>query len=114
MRVMPALRLRGSLKAVMPLEMASTPVSALVPLAKACRSRNSVTPRIVPTTSTGGGETTRPRVPTKYRASAVPTVTNIMAMKKYVGTAKIFPDSFTPRRFTIMITPTSTAAITAR
>ena len=32
--VMPALRLRGSLKAVMPLEMASTPVSAVVPLAK--------------------------------------------------------------------------------
>ena len=41
-RVMPALRLRGSLKAVMPLEMASTPVRAVVPLAKARRIRNSV------------------------------------------------------------------------
>ena len=42
-RVMPALRLRGSLNAVMPLEIASTPVRAVVPLENACRSRNSVT-----------------------------------------------------------------------
>ena len=39
--VMPALRLRGSLKAVMPLEIASTPVSAVVPLEKARRIRKS-------------------------------------------------------------------------
>ena len=39
--VMPALRLRGSLKAGMPLEIASTPVRAVVPLEKARRIRNS-------------------------------------------------------------------------
>ena len=41
-RVMPALRLRGSRKAVMPLEIASTPVRAAVPLENACRIRNGV------------------------------------------------------------------------
>ena len=35
-----ALRLRGSLNAVMPLLMASTPVSAVQPLEKACRIKN--------------------------------------------------------------------------
>ena len=39
-RVMPALRLRGSRKAMIPSEMASTPVSAVVPPAKARRIRN--------------------------------------------------------------------------
>ena len=42
-RVMPALWLRGSRKAVMPFEMASTPVSADVPLEKARSSRKSLT-----------------------------------------------------------------------
>ena len=37
--VMPALRLRGSLNAVKPLEMASTPVNAAVPLENACNNR---------------------------------------------------------------------------
>ena len=41
--VMPALWLRGCLKAGMPFEMASTPVKALVPLAKARRIRKSET-----------------------------------------------------------------------
>ena len=41
-KVMPALRLLGSRKAVMPFEMASTPVSEVVPLAKARRSRKRV------------------------------------------------------------------------
>ena len=41
-RTIPALRLRGSLKAVMPLAMASIPVMAEVPLEKACRSRKGV------------------------------------------------------------------------
>ena len=40
--VIPALRLRGSLKAGMPFEIASTPVRAVVPLEKACSSRNRV------------------------------------------------------------------------
>ena len=39
-KVVPALRLRGSLNAVIPFEIASTPVSAVVPLAKALKIRN--------------------------------------------------------------------------
>ena len=40
-RVVAAFRLRGSLKAVMPLEMASIPVRAVHPLEKARKIRNS-------------------------------------------------------------------------
>ncbi len=46
-RVTPAFRLRGSLKAGMPFEMASTPVTAVVPLENACSSRNSPNARVV-------------------------------------------------------------------
>ncbi len=62
-RVTPALRLRGSWKAGMPLEMASTPVSALVPLANARRIKKSDTvcaPWII---SNSGGSITVPRLP---------------------------------------------------
>ena len=41
MRVCPALLLRGSLNAVMPLDIASTPVSDVVPLAKARKMMKS-------------------------------------------------------------------------
>ncbi len=41
-RVIPALRLRGSLKAVMPFDMASIPVRAAVPLENAWRRRKGV------------------------------------------------------------------------
>jgi hypothetical protein len=41
MSVMPAFLLRGSLNAGIPFEMASTPVSAVVPLAKACSRRSA-------------------------------------------------------------------------
>ena len=62
-KVTPALRLRGSLKAVMPLEIASTPVRADVPLAKACSSRNGVMAVRVGITVTAGGSTTVPNSP---------------------------------------------------
>ena len=52
-RVMPALRLRGSLKAGMPFEIASTPVTAVVPLEKAWSSRNSPNARVVSISSGG-------------------------------------------------------------
>ncbi len=80
--VMPALRLRGSLKAVMPLEMASTPVSAVVPLEKACSSRNSVTAWPSPWAKSGGGLLTWPSWPRAWRAKPMPTVTTIMTRKK--------------------------------
>ena len=62
--VMPALRLRGSLKAVMPFEIASTPVSAVVPLEKACSSRKRPSAR-VGSISSGGGSATGCSVPVK-------------------------------------------------
>ena len=73
--VMPALRLRGSLKAVMPFEIASTPVRAVVPLEKACRSRNTVTACVSPMWSIGGGSATRPSVPVQqpHEADARPS-----------------------------------------
>ncbi len=46
MRVMPAFRLCGSLKAVIPFEMASTPVSAVQPLEKARRMRKRLNPLV--------------------------------------------------------------------
>ncbi len=67
MRVVPAFLLRGSLKAVMPLEIASTPVRAVVPLANARRTRNSVTAGSVCTVSMERGDATAPSEPVMYR-----------------------------------------------
>ena len=63
-RVMAAFRLRGSRKAVMPLEMASTPVRAAVPLEKARRIRKGVRAMLA-VISSGGGSTTVPKVPVR-------------------------------------------------
>ena len=63
--VMPALRLRGSLNAVTPFEIASTPVRAVVPFAKACSSRNRRQALHLADVLDGGGSTTRPSVPVK-------------------------------------------------
>ena len=96
--VIPALRLRGSLNAGMPFEIASTPVRAVVPLEKACRIEEEPD-------RPGGLDVERRRVghgcsvPSRWRTSAVPTVSAIIATKKNVGTANTTPDSFTPRRF---------------
>ncbi len=82
-KVMLAFRLRGSLKAVVPFEIASTPVNAVVPLEKACRSRNAVIPVAAsPKCSMGGGSTTVPRELLRMRNSPVPTVISIMTIKK--------------------------------
>ena len=79
--VIPALRLRGSLKAGMPFEIASTPVSAVVPLEKACSSRKSPSAR-VGAISSGGGSGIGWSAPAGSRTSPVPTVSNIMPTKK--------------------------------
>jgi hypothetical protein len=42
-KVIPAFRLRGSLKAVIPLDIASIPVKAAVPLEKACKIKKGPT-----------------------------------------------------------------------
>ena len=104
--VIPALRLRGSLNAGMPFEIASTPVRAVVPLEKACRTRKRPIAR-VGSTSSGGGSAIGWSVPSRWRTSAVPTVSPIIATKKNVGSASTRPDSFTPRRFTTITKTTS-------
>ena len=79
--VIPALRLRGSRKAGMPFEIASTPVRAEVPLEKACRIRNGVTAAAV--SSTHGRRVDHvPEGAREVAEEAMPTVTNIMATKK--------------------------------
>src|SRR5262245_66108550 len=67
-RVRPAFRLRGSLKAVMPFEIASTPVRAVVPLEKAWRSRKSVT--AAASEWKGGGGRDGPEPPGRKGAEA--------------------------------------------
>ena len=114
-RVIPALRLRGSLKAVIPLEIASTPVSAAVPLEKACNRRNAVIPDIAsPKCSTSGGSITSGSEPVSSRNNPVPMVRNIIAIKKKLGMANAAPDSLTPRRLITVINMTHTMAMATR
>src|SRR3990172_12656381 len=108
--VIPALRLRGSLKAGIPLEIASTPVNAVVPFEKACSSKNGVAKATEGCTMNSGGLVTRPRLPMAARTRPAPTVRNIIARKKYVGTANARPDSRTPLKFTTITVRTSATA----
>ena len=112
--VMPALRLRGSLKAVVPFEMASTPVRAVVPLENAWSNRNGVITARVRGTSNSAGLTTTPSVPVEYRKKETSTVTRIMIRKKKVGIANKVPDSLTPRRLMIMMIGTIATASATR
>ena len=65
-RVMPALRLFGARKAVMPLEMASTPVRAVVPLANALQNQEQVTsPGGCAASQAAADSMTVPKVPVK-------------------------------------------------
>src|ERR1700694_5408800 len=86
----------GFLKALTPFEIASTPVSAAAPEAKACRRTNTpTTPRPA---ATGCGATARGHWPTAHFPTPVATIAYIAATNAYVGTAKRMPDSRTPRR----------------
>ena len=95
--VVRALRHSGGLKAGTPFEIASTPVTAAPPEAKACRIRNRPIAPVVSATSGGMGSGCRS--PISPLTIPMPRSRNIMTMKKYVGAAKMRPDSRTPRRF---------------
>src|SRR3972149_10431621 len=97
-----ALCARGSLKDFTPFEMHSTPVRAVVPLEKARNSRKRVNGSAW-RVSIGGGSITMPSVPLRYRTKPAPTARTVQARKKYVGAAKVFPDSFTPRKLATAI-----------
>ena len=66
----------------MPFEMASTPVSAVVPLEKAWSKRKRLKPWSAPRWAIGGGSGTPGSVPAIARASPTRTMRNMSTMKK--------------------------------
>src|SRR5882672_5668063 len=81
----------GGRNAGTPSETASTPVMAVQPLANAVSSRNVVSgtdPALG-----GSGASTGTNVPVRYRYTPKAIRPNMQTTKKYVGTAKIWPDS---------------------
>jgi hypothetical protein len=90
----------GRRNARMPLEMASTPVSADAPEENAYSTRNSVR-ALVPVARlsvlTAAGH------PWTHRARPTPISTNMLTMNPYTGNANSRPDSRTPRRLATAI-----------
>src|SRR5215213_4933460 len=96
-----ALRLDGFRKLGTPLLTASTPVSAVHPDANARSSSSaSSSPENSPVECTLMlADSARGASPVAVDQSPTAIITNMQAMKPYVGTAKYVPDSLTPRRF---------------
>ena len=95
----------GGLNAGTPFDTASTPVIAVQPFEKAVRSRKSVNGWF----SIGAGLTAGTGCTVPASTCHAPTTINIsvLTMKKYVGTAKIRPDSRMPRRLPIISSRTN-------
>src|SRR5215471_4733427 len=85
----------GRLKALTPFAIASTPVSALAPDAKALSTRKIV--RVPTPAGSGFGVWAIVQVPTAHFVTPTPIITSIETMKRYVGSANVRPDSRTPR-----------------
>ena len=96
--VVAAFRPFGGRNALTPFEIASTPVSATAPLAKARTRRNTVT--VPAPAATGFGTVACGQAPVAHFQTPVPTSTYMAATNAYVGSAKAIPDSRTPRRLT--------------
>ena len=94
--VLAAFRPGGGRKALTPFEIASTPVSAAAPEAKAWSSTN--TPTAPAPAAIGCGACTVGHSPVAHFPTPVPTSRNIDATNAYVGSANRAPDSRTPRR----------------
>ena len=86
----------GGRNAGTPFETASTPVIAVQPFANAVSSRKVVS-GCVPACD-GSGSASGTSAPLKYRYAPARISTKMLTMKKYVGTAKMRPDSRMPRR----------------
>ena len=91
----------GFLKALTPFAIASTPVRALEPEAKARSSTKMVTAPVP--AGSGLGATACGGDPSRHSTSPTPISTSIATMKPYVGSAKAMPLSRTPRRLTKVI-----------
>ena len=93
----------GFRKALTPLAIASTPVSAVEPDENARRRTKRVTPPVP--AAIGFGTTACGGCPRIVFTRPTPTRANITVTKPYVGSANARPDSRTPRRLTRTITP---------
>ena len=92
-----ALRPRGGWKAPTPFEIASTPVSAAAPEAKArSDDEHAGGPDA---RRDGSGTSACGQVPTTHLPTPVAIMAYMATTKAYVGRAKRMPDSRTPRRF---------------
>ncbi len=103
----------GGRNAGTPFETASTPVIAVQPLANAVSSRNSESGWNVDgaaPSATGSACT----VPPMTCHAPRPTSVSVVTMKKYVGTAKMLPDSRMPRRFPIISSATNPSVSSTR
>src|SRR6185369_431909 len=101
MSVAAAFRDSGGLNAGTPSEIASTPVIAVQPFAKAVRNANVLNDAAVPNPadgSTGGGWGVSP---VASRQSPDPMSASMMLMNANVGAANSRPDSRMPRRLPI-------------
>ncbi len=117
--VVAALRDFGARKAGTPLEIASTPVSAVQPEANARRpSISSPSPArvslpswaLMPRTALGACGSS----PKTTRTAPVITIRRMPPMNRYVGAAKALPDSRTPRRFAAVSRTTKPSASATR
>ncbi len=95
----------GGLNAGTPFDTASTPVIAVQPFENAVSSRNSVS--AWPVDGTGAAATTGETSPIAMRHTPTPMRIRIETTKKYVGSAKIRPDSLMPRRLPTISTSTN-------
>ena len=113
-RVLAALRLSGDLKAGTPFEMASVPVIALQPPAKARSTRNTSASDVNWLCSTTWLGATGGSPPASQRM--VPTMTSPphRMTKAYVGAAKIRPDSLSPRKLASATTATTASEMINR
>ncbi len=100
----------GFLKAGMPLEIASTPVRAAQPEAKARRTMNQDRLCVPAGCSASGMGARRPG---SSASRTKPPISSIAKAKMniYVGIAKMVPDSRMPRRLRRVMMPTTTTAI---
>ena len=100
-----AFRPLGRRNAPTPFEIASTPVSAADPDAKACRMTS--TPTTAVPAASGFGTSACGHAPSRHWPTPVPIMTNMTATNPYVGIAKSTPDSRTPRRLTTVSSTTN-------
>ena len=105
--VIAALRDSGGRKAGMPLEIASVPVMAVQPEENARRTRNHTSGSVA---ATGGGAAGGSE-PVSSRQAPTTISSRKLAMKTYVGTAKMRPDSRTPRMLARAMAATHTIPI---